>query len=45
MKKHFDKLKRNKSGIVGIIIVIVIILAIIGGVVAVFVTRGGPFTL
>ncbi|MHA1121512.1 MAG: hypothetical protein ACTSPC_01705 [Candidatus Heimdallarchaeota archaeon] len=45
MKKHFDKLKKNKSGIVGIIIVIVIILAIIGGVLAVFLTRGGPFTL
>ncbi|MBK5114984.1 MAG: hypothetical protein KGD59_11720 [Candidatus Heimdallarchaeota archaeon] len=45
MKKQFNKLKKNRNGIVGLIIVIVLILAIIGGVIAVFVTRGGPYTL
>ncbi len=45
MKKQFNKLKNNTNGQVGLIIIIVLVLAIIGGVVAVFVTRGGPFTL
>lgn len=45
MKKQFNKLKNNKNGIAGLIIVIVIALAIIAGVVAVLVTRGGAFTL
>ncbi len=45
MKKIYNKLKKNKNGQLAIIIVVVIILLIIAGVVAVFVTRGGPFTL
>ena len=45
MKKQFRKLKKSRKGIAGLIIVIVIALAIVAGVVAVFVTRGGPFTL
>lgn len=45
MKKQFNKLKNNTNGQVGLIIIIVLVLVIIGGVVAVFVTRGGPFTL
>jgi hypothetical protein len=45
MQKIHNKLKKSKNGQVGIIIIVVIVLAIIAGVVAVFVTRGGPFTL
>ena len=45
MKKQFNKLKNNTNGQAGLIIIIVLVLVIIGGVVAVFVTRGGPFTL
>ncbi|NHJ38981.1 MAG: hypothetical protein FK731_03035 [Asgard group archaeon] len=45
MKKHFNKLKNSKSGIIGIIIAIVIIVAVIAGVVVFVVIRGGPFTL
>ncbi len=45
MKKQLRKLKNDRNGIAGLIIVIVIALAIIAGVVAVLVTRGGAFTL
>jgi len=45
LKKQLRKLKKNRNGIAGLIIVIVIALAIIAGVVAVLVTRGGAFTL
>ena len=45
MKKQFNKLKKDKNGIAGLIIIIVLALAIIAGVVAVLVTRGGTFTL
>jgi hypothetical protein len=43
--KLYNKLKKAKNGNVGLIIIIVIAIAIVAGVVAVFVTRGGPFTL
>jgi len=45
LKKQFNKLKKDRNGIAGLIIIIVLALAIIAGVVAVMVTRGGPFTL
>lgn len=45
MKKQLRKLKKDRNGIAGLIIIIVITLAIIAGVVAVLVTRGGAFTL
>jgi len=45
LKKQLRKLKNDRNGIAGLIIVIIIALAIIAGVVAVLVTRGGAFTL
>ncbi|NPE09839.1 MAG: hypothetical protein GNW80_16285, partial [Asgard group archaeon] len=45
MKKQLRKLKKDRNGIAGLIIIIVITLAIIAGVVAVLVTRGGAFKL